>query len=129
MSFKVKVTTDDTIWEKLMAWAKRVSRNGVQAAAEGMRDHMWEIEGGFYPPASNPGDPPNIRTGKLHVSMQANRLADNQWEVVAGGGGAFYARYLEYGTGKMAARPFFTPSLMWTKQNFSGFFVKETNLR
>lgn len=64
------------------------------------------------PPSSRPGSPPGVRTGSLRRSFTtrpAKRLGSRV--VLALGTNTKYARPLEYGTRKMAARPFMRPAL------------------
>lgn len=62
---------------------------------------------------SAPGSPPAVQTGRLKGSITHYKLKDSeQWTVVAGGDQAPYAKYLEYGTRKMAARPFMRPAML-----------------
>jgi len=51
-----------------------------------------------------------IRTGRLRDSIHHVRKAPLNWIVTAGGPDAPYARFVEYGTYKMAARPFLRPA-------------------
>ncbi|PRD41409.1 hypothetical protein C5748_22025 [Phyllobacterium phragmitis] len=57
---------------------------------------------------SRPGEPPNMDTGDLIRSIETTVEAQNPptVHVTAGGPVAPYAAYLEYGTSKMAERPF-----------------------
>jgi len=64
------------------------------------------------PPPSTPGSPPGVRTGSLRRSFTtrpAKRIGSRV--VLALGTNTKYARPLEYGTRKMAARPFMRPAL------------------
>jgi hypothetical protein len=55
------------------------------------------------------GEPPGVDTGNLKNSVQANATLDPlTWVLDVG---AFYAVMLEYGTLRMAARPFVRPAL------------------
>ncbi len=57
--------------------------------------------------ASAPGEPPAVRTGRLRSSIRY-RIVRLRWPNVAAevGTDVEYAPHLEYGTRKMAARPF-----------------------
>ena len=57
--------------------------------------------------ASAPGEPPAIDTGQLIGSVRVTRLEAMRWAV---GTNTEYAAHLEYGTRKMAARPFLRPA-------------------
>ena len=55
--------------------------------------------------SSPPGDPPFKRTGTLQGAIRMSRISARSY-VIGVGRKAYYARYLEFGTAKMAARPF-----------------------
>lgn len=58
---------------------------------------------------SRPGEPPRRRTGNLRSSISQNRMDEGiRYRI---GSHVVYARYLEWGTSKMAARPYFRPTL------------------
>lgn len=65
---------------------------------------------------SAPGDPPGVDTGNLKNSVVAEpHPADKlTWFVNIG---ATYADDLEFGTVKMAARPYVRPAVRWIVQN------------
>ena len=60
-----------------------------------------------FPPASSPGNPPHLRTGKLKGSVRYE-YSVKQLELIAD---IEYAKFLEFGTWKMAPRPFLRPAL------------------
>jgi HK97 gp10 family phage protein len=61
--------------------------------------------------ASAPGEAPASDAGRLVNSVNAEAVSNElAAEVHAGGGVVNYARALEFGTAKMAARPFFQPA-------------------
>ena len=64
-----------------------------------------------YPPASAPGEPPHKRTTRLQTSISWRVLADGEGIYADIGSGVFYAKYLELGTERMAARPFLRTAL------------------
>lgn len=61
-----------------------------------------------YPPASKPGDPPHKRTGWLHDTVQVVEDGSGNLKLRA----LKYGYYLESGTRKMKARPFFKPVIL-----------------
>lgn len=65
--------------------------------------------------ASAPGESPAIDTGALVNSIQSRQLAPMRWAVAAG---TEYAAYLEYGTSRMAPRPYMRPALEAARQPF-----------
>jgi HK97 gp10 family phage protein len=58
--------------------------------------------------ASAPGQPPMTDTGRLVNSIEFDKIGDLTATV---GSKLVYAPYLEYGTSRMAARPFFRPAI------------------
>ncbi|EHP93442.1 HK97-gp10 family putative phage morphogenesis protein [Methylorubrum extorquens] len=56
---------------------------------------------------SRPGEPPNAEWGHLHTSIKVEKVDDLHWNVAVY---APYAAHLEYGTARMAARPFLRPA-------------------
>ena len=67
-----------------------------------------------------------VQSGKLRDSIRVTRLKDDpklNIRVYAGSrqkGGAFYAHMVEYGTVKMAAKPFLRPALNEAKGQIKG---------
>lgn len=58
--------------------------------------------------ASAPGQPPMTDTGRLVNSIEFDKIGDLTATV---GSKLVYAPWLEYGTSRMAARPFFRPAV------------------
>lgn len=56
--------------------------------------------------ASSPGYAPNVDIGTLRASIHQTRAGNLTYHIAAG---TIYAEYLEYGTARMAARPYMTP--------------------
>lgn len=56
---------------------------------------------------SKPGEPPNAEWGQLHTSIKVEKVDDLHWRVAVY---APYAAHLEFGTSRMAARPFLKPA-------------------
>lgn len=65
--------------------------------------------------ASAPGYPPNMNTGRLSGSITVHDSGKYTAEVIAG---AEYSAYLEFGTRKMAARPFMQPAVAMEREKF-----------
>lgn len=60
---------------------------------------------------SKPGDPPHVLHGRLRQSI-THKVTVSEPEVVAlVGTNVEYARYLEFGTERMQARPFLRPAV------------------
>lgn len=58
--------------------------------------------------ASEPGQPPHVKTGRLRESFEVTTISDGR---VLVGPEAYYGYMLEHGTSKMKARPFMGPAL------------------
>ena len=99
------------------------------AVADAVEDTVYEIDGEVkrriargpatgrvyekYNPrrthtASAPGQPPMTDTGRLVNSIEFDKIGDLTATV---GSKLAYAAYLEYGTSRIAARPFFRPAI------------------
>lgn len=65
--------------------------------------------------ASAPGQAPQTDTGRLASSIFFDKVGDLTAVV---GSSVIYALYLEYGTSRMAARPFFRPAVERMKPKF-----------
>ena len=77
-----------------------------------VEDVMGTISEAF-PPASEPGEPPHVRTGALRRSVRVKEASPLYVAVAAGGAGTLvpYAAALEFGTSKMEPRPFMIPAV------------------
>ena len=73
---------------------------------------------------SRPGEPPKKRTGRL-ISSIGFRLKKNIGIV---GSSVVYSKFLELGTSKMAARPFFQPALKNIEKRFRQY-VRRVRVR
>ena len=67
--------------------------------------------------ASAPGQPPMSDTGRLANSITLDRVGDLTASV---GSALNYALWLEYGTSRMAARPFFRPAVERMRPKYIG---------
>lgn len=65
--------------------------------------------------ASSPGQAPASDTGRLANSITFDQMGDLTASV---GSALAYATYLEYGTSRMAARPFFRPAVERMRPKF-----------
>lgn len=65
------------------------------------------------------GEPPGVRTGNLRASLTVAQIRQALWELRVG---AEYGVYLEFGTPRMAARPFVRPSVWRLAQRYPRMF-------
>lgn len=81
---------------------------------------------GMYPPASTPGNPPAVRTGTLDLSIYKDEVS-GKWFATVNLNKAPYALHLEYGTYKMAARPFIAPAREAVKGELKTMVIQRIN--
>jgi hypothetical protein len=80
---------------------------GIRAAAE-VANSIDEP----YPPASSPGNPPHRRTGNLRAGVEHTEDSSGTETTISSAraqGDPRVPVYLEFGTHKMAARPYMRP--------------------
>ena len=122
--------------KELQAAFSRMSKQVTQATATAVRETAQELEGavklkiqqgpktgrtyrrgGVVHQASAPGEAPASDTGTLLGSIYHERESDLAYVV---GTRIRYAPWLEYGSSRMAARPFFRPSLEQIQPVYQG---------
>lgn len=88
--------------------AHQIRNNAIELINSTPRDGRQYRRGGVTHTASSPGNPPAPDTGALIRSIQVEHEPGSlRARVVVG---AKYAKELEFGTRKMAARPFLRPA-------------------
>lgn len=101
----------------LLASALKVESDAKTSIARGPKTGRIYVRGNITHRASAPGQAPATDTGRLINSIVSyvdkSKLAGF---IIAGRGAVKYARMLEFGTVKMAARPFMLPALKKNKQ-------------
>jgi HK97 gp10 family phage protein len=110
MKWSVTYHNNRLVMLRKVLQSKEVSDRPTQVLAEYGRQYIPANWSGNYPPASQPGEEPAVRTGALHQSIRVLKRGKSHHEIHAGGGDVDYAVYLEYGTERMAPRPFMTPA-------------------
>ncbi len=70
-----------------------------------------EALGGAFPPPSNPGEPPHLRSGRLRSSISWRLGEDEQGLYADIGTNVLYGYWLEVGTDRLAPRPYLRPAL------------------
>lgn len=73
---------------------------------------------------SSPGEPPQNDTGVLAGNIEVRRPAPLHAQIVSS---APYSRHLEFGTSRMAARPFLEPAAQTTRAEVRAKTVKAVN--
>jgi HK97 gp10 family phage protein len=100
--------------------AKELCNKGIGQKGEAGRDSAGRFTAApVIKQASKPGEPPRKRTGNLQNSIKTEVLTMVQ---VLVGPTVYYGKFLEFGTRKMAARPFMRPALKETQKSFSKLF-------
>lgn len=133
MATTIRLTGDEQVRQALSDMSDgiraEVSKAVVGTAVELRRDVVKSIQHGpasgrlyqKYNPrrthrASAPGQPPMSDTGRLASSI----VFDQEGDLTASVGSSLvYALYLEYGTRKMRARPFFRPAVEEMRAKFN----------
>ena len=131
---KTRVTVNTPLIKKAVAKYTKASKSVVFQASNYLRN---EVVTSMYnsPPtgavyrrrgithtASSAGNPPRVDTGALVASVSVKTDADGLGSAV--GSNIEYAASLEFGTSRMAARPFLHPAALATKQKIQAFIKK-----
>lgn len=85
---------------------KRIAQAGMLVEREAKQ--LCSKGGGKNRTPSAPGSPPHVQTGALRSSIRTEWDGDRR---VVVGPSVAYGRHLEFGTRRMAARPFMRPAL------------------
>jgi hypothetical protein len=102
----IEVIVDKTKLERLIRTAPRKAELALDTLSfDGERD----VKQSFGTSPSSPGSPPGVDTGALRASIHVEKPSRWIRRIVTG---TEYAIHLEYGTSKMAARPFMMPMAM-----------------
>jgi HK97 gp10 family phage protein len=96
----------------------------LDKAAEMLRAQVVRniSESAFAEGPSEPGNPPRARTGKLRQSILQRSVG--RFERIVGTT-LKYGNYLEFGTSRMAARPFLRPALLSMRWKIKGLFSQK----
>ena len=102
------------------------AKAGLAGAALTLRDEMRRTVSTMGPPPSTPGSPPRVATGTLLSRMRALRLDEGlRWRI---GSASPHSHLLEFGTVKMAPRPFVRPSFDEVKPNMVKLIAKGVSI-
>jgi hypothetical protein len=97
------VTSVHQAFERIRNRIKQQIDDGLDVVAEGSKERIKHSISTPYPPASQPGEPPHERSGELMRSIQAAAANKGQVSVFSD---CPHAVFVEYGTERMAPRPF-----------------------
>lgn len=115
LASKSKIVADiarNEVEKALFASGAMVEKEAKESIASGQKTGRVYRRGNVTHQASAPGEAPATDTGRLINSINVRPVqGELSVEVKAGGGIVKYARMLEFGTAKMAARPFLFPAL------------------
>lgn len=109
---KWKVEVDP---EKYVKKAHKQLRVNFDQAGKMLANTMRAMVNVPFPPPSAPGEPPHTRSGTLLNSI-VSLPVDKPIGAKVGSIGLGKGAYLEFGTSKMAARPFIWPALQAKKR-------------
>lgn len=112
-----------------VAALERLTRRAPALADRALGALAFEGEGyiknSFTVSPSSPGEPPGVDTGTLKNSIKTERVKVGEWEI---GTKVTYAPFLEFGTTRMAPRPFMGPAARYlgdiSGKFFDGFLEK-----
>jgi HK97 gp10 family phage protein len=106
----------------LKASGERVRGEAIKSILEGNKSGKIYRRGSVTHKASAPGEAPANDTGRLASSIISIQNKDESL-VIAGRGQVKYAAFLEFGTERMAERPFMLPALEksrnWIKERLN----------
>lgn len=112
----VSVKLDTEVLDRLM---REAGSRADRACGEVAFTLEGDIKDHFTTSPSAPGEPPGVDTGTLKNSIKAMKQRDRYWIV---GAGVEYSAYLEFGTVRMEARPFFKPACERIARRFAAQF-------
>lgn len=112
----IQARVKDEVEKALYVSGKKVEGDAKKSILDGQKSGRTYKRRTVFHRASAPGEAPASDTGRLVNSINSELIRGSLEAVVKAGGGVVkYARMLEFGTSKMAARPFFFRSLEQNK--------------
>ena len=112
------VVLDKTKLENLIRASPGKAVNVVDAMA---LDGLGYVVRSFTISPSAPGEPPGVDTGALKNSIHIEKPGEFSRSIVTA---VDYAVHLEFGTEKMAARPFFGPMANYLQRHVMDYWQK-----
>lgn len=103
----------DLRWKRLAfdRQIERARRNCAKAATHITKKIKQKVSIPWGGTPSSPGEAPRLRTGNLRDSIETRTVSRTNKEVTWKVSVTYYGEYLEFGTSKMAARPFINVTL------------------
>src|SRR5262249_49879155 len=114
-SSEIKQAVANEVEKGLFASAQKVRTEAITSIQNGQKSGRLYKRRTVIHRASAPGEAPATDTGRLANSITAYNGGNGEAFTVAGRGTALYAPLLEFGTSKMAPRPFMVPALEKSK--------------
>jgi HK97 gp10 family phage protein len=114
-SDRIKQSVAIEVNKAVFASAQRVAAEAKKSILDGQKSGRFYKHRSVTHRASAPGEPPASDTGRLVNSINAQLSGPGEAEAIAGNAAVKYARFLEFGTSRIAARPFFLPALEKSK--------------
>lgn len=112
---QIKARAKSEIEKALFASGKQVEKEAKLSITNGQKSgRLYKRGKAIFHRASAPGEAPASDTGRLVNSINTT-ISGLEALVVAGRGAVKYARMLEFGTSKIAPRPFMFPALEKSK--------------
>lgn len=108
MSARIVVTVTSNLLPQIARRLPKQAEAAVKATLDAGKEAVVSGMQASSSPSA-PGEMPGIDTGAL-VGSIATQQAGATGALTAGGGEVDYAAYVNYGTGKMAPRPFMEPA-------------------
>src|SRR4030095_890408 len=108
-------------WEGVNEMKKLFNKMALELGPDSMGEAREQLKDILLKPAMMIRDEaidlaPEGKTGRLKASIKAEKAPEGERGAVVyvdrGKGGAFYARFVERGTSKMSAKPFFRPAIL-----------------
>jgi hypothetical protein len=116
MTSQYTVTVDTRKLDQIRRTAPQKAQRILRTIA---LDGEADVKRSFGTSPSSPGEPPGVDTGALRASIHTEKLDNFTQAIVCG---VDYGAYLEFGTSRMAARPFFAPMAMRLQLNIDSYF-------
>lgn len=108
----VRLAIEKEIAAGLFASAKKIEGDAKKSILTGQKSGRIYVRGNVTHQSSAPGQAPASDTGRLANSINGEMVKGALESIVRAGSGVVkYARMLEFGTIRMAARPFFQPAV------------------